>query len=208
MKTLSNILILVSLSSFSQSKVDTVCLQSTTKLEEVVIFGENKSKVTKLGFLNKENFTLSIYKDYEIGVFISNKEEFKKITDIYLKINNELSSTCEIVLSFYEFENEPTTLITSMKALIEPTRKKKQIISTKILDVNFPRKGIFISTKILSNVVKEDNSHLRIFLTENYNTEASFIRGAIYGEEWIPLSKLNIGESRQINACFGFFATK
>ncbi len=210
MKILSFISILISLSGFSQSNVDPIYIQPATELEEVVVFGEKKVKTTQLGFLKKENFTFSLYKDYEIGVFVPNVEGFKTIENLYLNIDNELLATCEIQLNFYKFDKAPTELIISMKAIIDPSNKKKLIISTDNLIISFPRDGIFISTKVLSNLKEEDESHLRIYLTEKYNSQSTFIRGSIYGNDWSSLSKLNIGivRSKFVNACYGFFATK
>lgn len=193
---------------FAQTDIDTVYLSPRVELDEVIVFGEKRIKPTRLGYLNKENFQLSLYEDYEIGVFIPNNEGFQNIEDIYLKVNNELDFICEIQLNFYSFDEKPKELIASMKASIKPGNKKKQIISSNTIDVKFPEEGIFVSTKILSDLKREDASHFRIYLTEKYNDESTFIRGSIYGESWNPLSKLKIGQSIHINACVGIYATK
>lgn len=206
-KYVYSILLLIASNCFSQ-KIDTIYYTPSPVLEEVIVLGEHKIKKTKLGYLNKENFTLSLYKDYEIGVFIPNGQAYESIEDVYLKINNELLSTCKIQLNFYTFDKEPKALITSLQATIDPSNKKKQVISTENLRVNFPKEGIFVSVKILSELKKQDESHLRIYLTEKYNVQATFIRGAVYGNEWSALSKLNIGKSPYVNACYGFFSIK
>ena len=210
-----NVFIIISLiqcmssnTCFGQATADTIYLSPKVELEEVIVFGENKIKTTRLGYLNKENFQLSLYEDYEIGVYVQNNDGFQNIEDVYLKVNNELDSTCEIQLNFYNFDGKPTKLITSIKASINPNNKKKQIISSNQIKVKFPEEGIFISTKILSALKKEDASHFRIYLTEKYADESTFIRGSIYGENWSPLSKLKIRQSDNINACYGFYATK
>ncbi len=208
MKLLKFISILIPIYCVSQAKVDTIHIQPKIELEEVVVFGEKKIKSTKLGFLNKENFTFSLYKDYEVGIYISNQGQFQEILDVYLKINNELPSNCKIQIRFYQFNGHPTELITKLKATIEPGNKKKQIVSTDKLNIPFPSGGVFISTKILSDLKKNDDFHLRIYLTEKYATQATFIRGAIYGDEWNSLSVLNLGNSPFVNACIGVYATK
>ena len=115
---------------------------------------------------------------------------------------------CDLQLNFYTFDKKPNELTKSVDARISPTKSKNQIISGDNIKLDFPDEGIFISTKILSPLSREDKFHMKIYLTEKYKSQKTFIRGSVYGEDWVPLSKLRIESSEYVNACYGLVATK
>ncbi|MEO9484132.1 MAG: hypothetical protein ABJG47_11820 [Ekhidna sp.] len=192
----------------SQNLKDTTYVANVT-LDEVVVFGENKVRTTKIGYLKKENFTFSLYQNYEIGVFIRNSSEYSRISDVYLMVNNDLPDKCEIELNFYEFNDRPTKLINTVNAKVLPLSKKKQVITTSDnIDIEFPKEGIFVSTRIKSELSKDDKLRFKVYLSEKYNSKSTFIRGSIYGDSWIEFSELKIRNLNSINVCYGVFAKK
>ncbi len=208
MKPLITLLLITCLINlYSQDREDSLFV-SSEQLQEVVIFGEKKVKSTRLGFLDHDNFTFSMYLDYEIGVFIPNDEGFSKINDVILKINNELSESCEVILNFYQFDKRPTALIESINASIQPSSRKIQTIVGDIIDVEFPAEGVFVSLKIKTALNKDNSAHLRIYLTKKYPSNATYLRGSNYGNEWLKLSELNLDNADYINACFGLYGVK
>ncbi len=199
--------ILLSITYLAQSQnLNDTTYAPNVLLDEVVVFGENKVKTAKLGYLKKENFTFSLYQNYEIGVFISNSKDYSRISDVYLMINNDLVNECEIEVNFYEFNGRPSKLIKTINAKVLPSRKRKQIITSDNVDIEFPKDGIFVSTRIKSKLSKQDEHHFRVYLSEKYDSKSTFIRGSIFKDSWTEFSELKIRNSNNVNVCYGIFA--
>ena len=189
----------------AQGPTDTTYL-SPIYLDEVVVL-DKQLPTKKLGYLKKENFTFSLYKDYEIGTFIKNTDGLNTIVDLQLKVNNEIKEEFEIEINFYAFNEKPKQLIRSIYARVVPTNNGKLIISHGgDIDMKFPKDGIFISTKIKSNLTRENARHFRVYLSQKYQSKSTFIRGAIYGDQWIEMSELNLRKGKVINVCYGILA--
>ncbi|WP_350218967.1 hypothetical protein [Ekhidna sp.] len=175
---------------------------NVTYLEEVVVNSKLKRKHFKTGYLKGRDIQFKLKDQYEIGCFIPNtiNRHSLFIESIQVDLvngNNEGS----FELRIYNVENGlPDSMTYAISNL-----SKKDMKNVSIADkISFSQSGVFISIKFSSN---ETSNTPFILLTDEYYRSKSFIRGNVYGFEWVELDRLNFRNVAELNTCISLTLT-